>query len=136
MKYLRFGALATVHTSDDDIGSVFLGVMPERLLSALALDDFSAEELGIAGLSVGVDFGLELLLDEGWLVLEGQVLLGFISDSDHVEAVFVGAKKALHGDFEGQFGSLATVDSDHVIVASVLGGKGAVCVCGFYHISS
>lgn len=124
-----------MHASDDDVGIILFCVVPESFFGALSIHDFSAEELCAARLVVGIDLGLVLLLDEGWLVLEWQVFLLFVSDRDDVKAVLLGAEKTLHGDSEGQFRGLTAVDSDHVIVASFLGRENAALDVRLYHNS-
>ena len=133
-RHLRFGSLAAVHAAHDDVGLVGLSDHPEGLFGRFLFFDFLLDELGASGLSVLPDLGLVLLLDVVRLVLEWQVNLGWIRDGAYVKDVLLGAEKTLHGDGEGEFGGLATVDGDQVAVAALLGRYDRSSLHHLFHV--
>ena len=73
--YLRFWTLTTMHTSHNNCGSPKLREVPQSLFGGLAFLELFSDELCRARLSIGIDLGLELFLNEVWSVLERQIFL-------------------------------------------------------------
>ena len=108
-----------MHTCDENICVVGLSQSPKGLLSRLTLVKLLLNKSGVASLSVLVDFGLVLLLDILWLVDERQVVFLAVSDRAHIELVFLGSEKTLHGDGEGELRGVRAIHGHHIVMTSV-----------------
>ena len=73
--YLRFWTLTTMHASHNNRGSPKLREVPQSLFGGLAFLELFSDKLSRARLSIGIDLGLELFLNEVWSVLERQIFL-------------------------------------------------------------
>ena len=72
---VSFWTFATMHASHNDCGSPKLRKVPESLFGGLVFLKLFSDELCRARLSIGIDLGLELFLNEVWSVLERQIFL-------------------------------------------------------------
>ena len=70
---LRFWTFATMHACHNDGGSPKLREVPQSLFGGLAFLKLFSDELCRARLSMSLDLGLELLLNEVWCVVERQI---------------------------------------------------------------